>query len=331
MKKSNLEKLGHFLKEILPRPLLMPLIGIWHIFFYFRGRDYWGFRKNYEKFGCKESYTKNKIKWLFLYITLGASAKDYFLYDFAHKNWNEINEFITLRRRRKFTENLNENGHRKYVENKALFHKKFKNYTHREFLNISQCSYEDFKRFMSKHGIVIAKPVDGYDGKGIFLIRDTDDLQDAWDRQRDYNYICEEVVKQSGILHDINPGTCNTLRVNVFNANKKPEVINAIFRVGSGDGVADNFHQGGFAMMVDVISGKVYTDAINIQGKRFLKHPDNGINFKGLVIPRWDEVINLAKKAANIIYDVPYTSWDICVCGGGRTGSNYRGQYIWEY
>lgn len=316
MKKSNVEKFALFLNNILPRPLFMLLRRIWYILFLFRGRDYWGFQKNYEKFECTESYVKNKVKWLFLYITLGASAKDYFLYDFAHKNWNEINEFITLRRRRKITENLNENGHREYVEDKVLFHEKFKDYTHREFLNINKCTYEDFKNFVLKHRMVIAKPADGFDGKGIFLIRETDDLRAAWDRQRDYNYICEEVVKQSGILHEINPGTCNTLRVNVFNASKNPKVINAIFRVGNGDGVADNFHQGGYAMMVDVTSGKVNTDAINIQGKRFEKHPDNGINFRGLMIPRWGEVINLAKKAANIIYDVPYTSWDICVQGG---------------
>ena len=317
MKKNNVEKMKQFFLNVLPKPLLMPLIKIWHVFFYFRGRDYWGFRRNYKKFGCKESYIKNKVKWLFLYVMLGASAKDYFLFDFTHKNWNEINEFITLRRRRKFTENLNENGHREYVEDKVLFHEKFKDYTYRDFLDINKCSYEQFERFVYKHGTVIAKPIDGFDGKGIFLIRETDDLLTAWNRQREDNYICEEVVKQSGILHEVNPGTCNTLRVNVFNANRNPKVINTIFRVGSGSGVVDNFHQGGYAMMVDVDSGKVCTDAINIHGNRFLKHPDNGINFRGLEIPCWNEVVELAKNAANIMYDVPYTSWDICVSEGG--------------
>ena len=185
MRKNNVERLKQFLKEVLPKPLLMPLIRMWHVCFYFRGKDYWGFRKKYDEFECKESYIKNKMKWLFLYLTLGASAKDYFLYDFVHKDWDEINEYITLRRRRKFTEYLNENGHREYVEDKVLFHKKFKKYTHREFLDINKCSYEQFKRFVYKHGIVIAKPVDGCKGKGIFLIRENDDLQSAWDRQRE--------------------------------------------------------------------------------------------------------------------------------------------------
>lgn len=317
MKKNYLEKMKQKAKDVLPKPVVRPLIRLWHCFFYFRGRDYWGFKRNYEKFGCKEPYIQNKMKWLFLYVTLGASAKDYFLFDFSHKKWDEIDEFVTLRRRRKFTESLNANGHREYVEDKVLFHEKFKEYTHRDYLDMNKCSYEQFQKFVHKHGVVIAKPADGFDGKGIFLICETDDIQSAWKKQTEDHYICEEVVKQSGILHEMNPGTCNTLRVNVFNANRKPKVINAIFRVGKGDGVVDNFHQGGYAMMVDVASGKVCTDALNIHGKRFSKHPDNRIAFNGLEIPCWNKVVELAKNAANIIDDVPYTSWDICVSIGG--------------
>lgn len=311
-----------WIRKNIPANIWRPVYSVYDrlaVFFKsYAGGDYWGFAEYYNKNKACGKKGYQRIRFLITYLLFGASAEDYFLYRFYAKSFLEIDTFVTLRRRRWFTEKLNKNGSRYLVEDKAVFAEYFKEFTKREILDLKKNGREEFEQFVEKHGRVIAKPADGFDGKGIFLVNREDNLEEVFQRMAQSGYVVEQVVEQEGILHAMNPGTVNTLRVNVLQDKETIGVTTAIFRMGRGEGCADNFHQGGIATLVDTESGICTYQGVDIEGKRYVSHPSSGICFVGLKIPCWQEVVETVRKASVRIPDVHYLSWDVAVTGGGQ-------------
>ena len=250
-------------------------------------------------------------------VRYGCSPDDYFRYEFQKKSHSEKNKFITYRRSKKLIKTYNNSNDVSKVLDKITFNKTFSKFIKRKWLDINNCTYEDFVKFIYEHQSVIIKPVSAGSGVGIwkYAYNGNDDLQNVFKKVK--GSLVEQVIKQHEILSKLNPSSINTVRVMTVNDGDRVHVIACSLRTGLGDSVVDNLHAGGGAASIDVKTGIVYTPAINAKLEKYLIHPSTGEKFIGLTIPNWDAVIKNVKEAASTVPDLRYLGWDVAVLDEG--------------
>jgi len=162
---------------------------------------------------------------------------------------------------------------------------------------------------------LICKPVDSSMGRGVFKISCEDALQDSklYPKLVNKNYLCEQCLVSIAPLAEFHPNSLNTVRVVTLRKNGEILIPWAFLRTGNNNSVIDNGHVGGVCSMIDVQSGQLYTDGVNIHNI-YEAHPFSGKTFKGFQIPHWDKVLNAAKEAANIYPDAVIAGWDFAIC-----------------
>ena len=298
------------------------------------------FREEYTARSITYSYYALMLDWMMCSMFLGASPNDYFKYRFYEKSRRFRRQFVTLGRSRFLIRSFNDGSEdqRKLVEDKTIFAHVFADMTKRKILSSEDLAYEAFTSFLASLGRVIIKPADGYNGNGIYILRASDGeeaIRQAYGSFSQHKYTIEEVLEQDGILRELNPGTVNTMRVNVINNNGQFEIQNAVLRTGQGNKPVDNLSSGGLVSKIDVETGIIISLFCDVIGQRLLRHPLTGTIMIGQKIPLWDKVRETAIEGARRISKVRYTSWDIAVIKGGdvavvegNTYGNFQNQQI---
>ncbi|GEN30139.1 hypothetical protein CQU01_03770 [Cerasibacillus quisquiliarum] len=255
-------------------------------------------------------------------LIYGSGINDYFQYQFYKRKHIDRKTFIVHRKRMRIVKTFNDVNDRKIFDSKPEFNKKYSSYIQRDWLDISNSTFEEFENFVSKHNKFIVKPVAGSHGKGIRII-DVDGTKENItnlykDLQRD-NPIIEELIVQHNELSEFNPTSVNTLRVVTLLCNDgKARVMTANLRVGNGEKYADNFHHNGIAALLDVNSGIVVTSGIDMNFNRYYVHPVTGKQIIGFKIPYWEKVIQTCKEAAHVTPSVGYVGWDVAIGKDGQ-------------
>ncbi|MEW8418611.1 MAG: sugar-transfer associated ATP-grasp domain-containing protein [Candidatus Thiodiazotropha endolucinida] len=157
---------------------------------------------------------------------------------------------------------------------------------------------------------LIIKPVLGHAGQGIVLAERTNDnlrirLSDGNIGLDEFTLlersIVQEVVSQHSEIAKIASSSINTIRIiTLLTQEEKILVLKAAMRYGQGDSFVDNWSAGGLCIGVDVETGKLFSPAYDKYGNPYDKHTISNVKFDGFQIPRWDEVIALAKKVQEI-------------------------------
>lgn len=300
------------------------------------------FPSEYKKRNIKYSFCLLFMDWVLCRIFLGATPDDYFKYRFYEKTWRYRRQFVTWYRSMYLIRTFNSaaEDERILVEDKTIFAEVFKDFTKRKILSSENLSEESFRAFINELGRVIIKPADGYNGMNIYILKASDGeeaIRRAYESFSSHKYTIEEVLEQDGLMREINPGTCNTMRVNVINNNGSFEIQNAVLRTGQGNRPVDNLSSGGMASRIDIDTGIVVSPFCDVIGKRLLRHPLTGTILIGQKIPLWDKVKATAIEAAGKISRVKYTSWDIAVIKNndvaiveGNTYGNFQNQQVIE-
>ena len=89
-------------------------------------------------------------------------------------------------------------------------------------------------------------------------------------------------------------------------------------RFGRVGNVVDNFHGGGYSVIVDPETGIITSDAINKVHERVQKHQDTGKTFKGFQYPSWDKVRAFVTTMAKKIPQLRHIGWDIAINDKGE-------------
>lgn len=122
-------------------------------------------------------------------------------------------------------------------------------------------------------------------------------------------------------LDDISNGALATVRVlTIRNEQGRAEATNAAFRMALGNSVVDNFHQGGLATAVDLVTGKIgIASDIGVGPEVGWRdtHPVSGARFEGRALPHWEEVVALAVKAHEAFPHRVIVGWDVAMLEGG--------------
>ena len=134
----------------------------------------------------------------------------------------------------------------------------------------------------------------------------------------------EELIIQNEEWGVLSPNSVNTLRVMTTAVNGKSKLIFAAARIGSGKTIADNFHQGGRGVLVDLDNGTLKGNGID----KKLNESENSITnikYDGFKIPYWKEIKEMVLEAALVNDNVNIVGWDVAITKE-RTSNNRRKQ-----
>ena len=245
-------------------------------------------------------------------------VEEYFGYEFYKKSEQQRDEYLTRRRRDALARELGDVVAPLTIPgNKVLFNLLFPEFLHREWLNLTAASPQQFADFVRRHGEVIVKPSGENSGIGIFKYAYEDD-EAAFALHRRLcggGFVAEELLRQHPELARFNPHSVNSLRVATYTDADEVHILAASLRMSvHRDVCVDNLHAGGCACAVDPRTGVIISEAFNNNFERLAQHPMTGEAFMGFQLPMWDRALETVCAVARRAYELPqcrFLGWDI--------------------
>lgn len=244
-----------------------------------------------------------------------AGYTDYYEYKFYELNSKERATYITRGENNKIVSALNNKEYWHIFQNKITFNQRFAEFIHRDWLDLTKCSFKEFEDFVSKSDKFVAKPVDGICGIGIEIISITPetDLNALYNRlKKDNLNLIDSFVLQHEELARIYPKSLNTVRIVTILKNGRVTPVFAALRMGNGK-VVDNLSNGGIAATIDIETGIIDNKAFDSKGNVYDCHPMTHEPIEGFKIPHFDKALETVKKAALVVPQVGYVGWDVAI------------------
>ncbi len=255
---------------------------------------------------------------------------DYYQFAMYKMNARERKTVITRGINNRITKKYNDMKEAYKFEDKALFNKLFAKYLKREWLYLDD-NYAAFEKFLKGKKEIIVKPLSLSCGKGVEKIEvakhDPHELYETLIKNE--QLLVEEVAVQHAKLNELYPYSVNTLRI--VTLNKK--VVAALLRIGNYSNVVDNFNHGGMVTTIDIKTGKIEFPAIDKACNVYYEHPQTKTKIVGMVIPMWKEVIALCEEACEVVPEIGYVGWDVCLGPNGPSlieGNDFPGHDLYQ-
>lgn len=297
---------------------------------------------NYRQFFQKidEVHEKSGKCKLFIFLDMvwcglvyQAGYMDYALFEMYNLNRAQRKTIVTRGINNGFIKRFNDPKYMPEIEDKLKFAKNFSEFMHRDWLDMSTATREEFDEFVGKHPVFMSKPVDGMCGKGIEKINAEEYDGDLYEHLKNgHQVILEECVVQHRDLMALHPNSVNTCRVITFTQGNVTNVVAAYLRIGNGRYV-DNFNNGGMVVPIEEDCGKIIYPALDKSHNLYDVHPLTGVAIKGFQVPLWDEVLDMVKKAGQVVPQVGIVGWDVCVTDNGPLlieGNDFPGHDIYQ-
>lgn len=246
----------------------------------------------------------------------GASATDYFDFEFYNKSFALRETFRTQKHHIPTRTICNDPFAITVLNNKVKTNSLFAPFLHRDWIYPRDCTFVEFKNFIEKHPRFFSKPLDGSLGKGAEIINadSNKNIDELFDTLKRKNSLLEELVIQHEEIVAFCPDTVNTIRVyTILDIHNVVHILATSGRFGRVGGAVDNFHGGGYAVIIDPTTGIITTDGINEFHDRVQKHPDTGKFFKGFQYPCWEKMRVAVAKMAKMIPQLRHIGWDIAI------------------
>lgn len=288
-------------------------------------RAFNGFKRYYESQGIFE-HNDTDLNILFCDYLLfarqnGFGPFDYFGFEFWRKPLSEQNSFIGNDHVIGMLFVFQDYSSLKYLHNKAISNRVFADFIIRDWLDMTKCSIQEFMLFIQKHPKYFAKPAVGEGGYGVraVQINENSDIEALFKESQERKLIIEEIITQHAALAEFCPDTLNTIRVNsILDTHNTVHILTANGRFGRVGNFVDNFHSGGYCVMIDPVTGVIVSDGINRAHERVVKHPDTNKTFRGFQYPFWDKVRAMVVKMARTVPSLKHVGWDIAINSAGE-------------
>jgi len=278
----------------------------------------------------------NRIKLFFDVIYCGfkyqAGYMDYWLFKMYELSKDQRKTILTRGINNSLIKKYNNYDYKCYFENKDKFNEKFKKYVKRDWLYLDD--YKSFSKFISNKDTIMAKPTIGTHGDGIIKIS----IKDYTPRKL-YNYLkkknlllLEEVANQHKDLNKLHPVSVNTIRAVTLTKGKKTTLFAAYLRIGNNK-IVDNFNNDGLVVPINIKTGIIEYPALDKKGNLYDKHPLTGTKIIGFKIPKWKETLKMLKEIAQIVPQIGYIGWDVCITPNGPIlieGNEYPGHDVYQ-
>jgi hypothetical protein len=280
------------------------------------------------------SIGKTELEVLKAKANCGASYEDYYAFRLYERTPEEQRKFVTLSTFEKMRIKYNSvDESRENFDDKAKFNQNFAHLIERKWFVNRDLTFEQFLEKIEGLDKVIIKPLAATQGIGIEVLKcnlSDEDNKAAYDHIMGLDLsIVEEYIIQHPEMSKYCPTTVNTVRVMTLNDNGKCRLLYSVFRMGK-EGVVDNFHAGGVAAGVNVQTGVVETNAVNLNGDIFTHSPATNEPIKGFKIPHWDKIADICEKASLAFETTRLVGWDFAVTekGAELVEGNPGGSYV---
>ena len=253
-------------------------------------------------------------------VLYGAGYNDYKLCEFYLLTKAQRETYVTRGINNRLVQLLNKPQFYHYIENKIEFNQLFKDFIHRDWIDMNAASKEDFYAFMEHQDTIISKPTDLYCGIGVEKLHKSDfpTLEALYDHIKESgNQLVEECIQQHKDVSAIYPHSVNTYRIVTVNQDGTPHVVYAFIRIGNGGKFVDNINNGGMAAPVDVETGIITHPGYDKDKICYDVHPETLTPIVGYQLPFWKESIQMCLDAAKVLPQVGYVGWDIAVSEDG--------------
>ena len=247
-----------------------------------------------------------------------AGYNDYLEFEFYLLNKKQRMTYLTAGKNNEIVRKYNNKEYWHLLDDKIEFNEMFNEYLKRDWLDLRKTSIEKFEEFISKHEVIIVKPIDDCGGNGVEKI-DTkafNSLQELYDKLKEEGkLLVEECIIQHEEMNKLYSNSVNTLRLFTINKNGETACIQYILKIGNGSFI-DNFSSGGMYTFLNE-QGIVIAPAIDKYDNVFEKHPISNKKIVGFKVPYFNEAIKMVCDAAKEINQVGYIGWDVAITKNG--------------
>jgi len=275
----------------------------------------------------KEIHTESGKSRIFLFFDIiycgfryGAGYTDYKWFHFHELPDRLRSTYITRTKNNQIVRQLNDPAYYHLINNKIEFLKLFKDFIHRDWLYLDECSYEDFVAFCEKHDSMMVKPIDETGGLGVekLFVKDFASIEALYRYiQEKHVPLVEECIIQHPSLSEMYPYAVNTYRIMSIRDGDHVDIILAYIRIGNRGAVVDNHHSGGMSSPVDIESGEILYPALDIDGNLFEEHPMTHMKMVGFKLPYWRQALDMVREAGMLIPQLRYIGWDVAITKDG--------------
>jgi len=270
---------------------------------------------------------KSKVRILldagYSVFKFNTSLKDYFCFRFFDLNMAERNEWAGTGFMYEYQLKMNPKDARKVLADKIRFLNHFKHFIKRQYSDLETLRSDKIllQKFLSnKSGKLVLKNSHGQAGAEVKIIRSNDysPVSLLYYMQKNDLDLVEDYVDQHPALMELSPSGLNTVRIITQFNNNSIDFLGGRLRISINSPV-DNMAAGNLAaainMRTGVVTGSgVYSDITKVEQAT---HPITGKPITGFIIPFWDKVIDLAKRAALHTPENRSVGWDIAITADG--------------
>lgn len=267
---------------------------------------------------------------IFSMIRYSASPSNYYYFGFAKLDHNQRKTYVTHQISEQIQRKYNSDKYQIVFYDKMIFSRVFSDFYGRKCMATETMSRNDFITFTDDRSKFIYKPLEGGQGKGIQVFeKNASNFTKAYDELKGSHGIIEEWIQQHPKMQELYPDAVNIIRVQTILADNECHFLGATLTIGNKSKIANASANSIFAL-VDVKSGRVNTNGCDYNDNIYICHPETGIHFQGFLIPMWEQVIEMLRKAAIRVPEIGYVGWDIAITETGPIliEGNNDGGYI---
>jgi hypothetical protein len=251
------------------------------------------------------------------------SIKDYFTFRFYNKSVEERRKWAGSGFMYEFQLIMNPVKSRDVLENKIKFLNHFRQFVGRGYCTLDEVRADNkiiWKILSNESGKAVLKGSHGQVGAEVEVIQCQDfDVEKLHKYMIKKKYdLVEEYVIQHRDLMRISPSGLNTIRIFTQLHSGKVEFLGARLRITVNSHV-DNMAAGNPAAPVDIDNGRVSGPGVfsDITKEDVYFHPVTGESIEKFQVPFWEEVKDLAVKAALHTPENKSVGWDIAITNIG--------------
>ena len=258
----------------------------------------------------------------------GCTPKEYYLYHMYEMTEAEQDTVLVASIQKKLQKKFGTNKY--FVDmlyDKERTNNFFAEYIRRPWCVNTKISFAEFAEKFANTTRVIYKPLDGNRGRGVEAFNlNQDTMREVYDILADYPAgVVEQYVVQHPDMLKLCPSSVNTIRVVTFSCNTQPvtadgkhmDIAYTSLRIGGGSSIVDNFHSGGMVCHIDTQTGRLITDAADMECNVFTHHPATGVKFKDFQIPFYQEALQMVTEAITQNKLEGYLGWDVAIAEDG--------------